>query len=293
MELVRVGVIEYDEVEKARALYNDTQSRLGIRLSETITRRVIVLVLVMLIVLPLLAVNEDDYSGNVGLNLLHDANINPFLSLDAKQLTIDTLLYYFKTTYSHDAIVYLSLTPFQGSPIVSMDHLLDVLRPSALVEHEKVTHVNGVEYRTKMIINQNEIIHQSSVFSIIMTLFVGFMLITGSVIISSDAQKLVIEPIERMMNLVDAVAKNPLQAFQMTDGAEYEMKLLEGTIQKITGLLRVGFGEAGAGIISANLQVSRFLYKDIYVYLQSLKFTTKFYFSYWHDNYFALISIFI
>ena len=34
---------------------------------------------------------------------------------------------------------------------------------------------------------------------------------------------------------------------------EHEMHLLETTIEKITGLLRVGFGEAGAGIISANL----------------------------------------
>ena len=31
------------------------------------------------------------------------------------------------------------------------------------------------------------------------------------------------------------------------------MHLLETTIEKITGLLRVGFGEAGAGIISTNL----------------------------------------
>lgn len=36
----------------------------------------------------------------------------------------------------------------------------------------------------------------------------------------------------------------------------YELKLLESTISKITGLLRVGFGEAGAGIISSNLSNS-------------------------------------
>ena len=35
---------------------------------------------------------------------------------------------------------------------------------------------------------------------------------------------------------------------------QYETRLLETSIQKITALLRVGFGEAGAGIISANLK---------------------------------------
>ena len=33
------------------------------------------------------------------------------------------------------------------------------------------------------------------------------------------------------------------------------MRLLERTLEKITSLLRVGFGEAGAGIIRANLNM--------------------------------------
>jgi hypothetical protein len=37
---------------------------------------------------------------------------------------------------------------------------------------------------------------------------------------------------------------------------EYETKLLETTVEKITTLLRVGFGEAGAGIIKTNLSLT-------------------------------------
>ena len=40
-----------------------------------------------------------------------------------------------------------------------------------------------------------------------------------------------------------------------TRTGEYEMMLLESTLEKITSLLRVGFGEAGAGIIRANLNM--------------------------------------
>ena len=43
---------------------------------------------------------------------------------------------------------------------------------------------------------------------------------------------------------------------------EYEMMLLESTLEKITSLLRVGFGEAGAGIIRANLNMQG---KNVYV----------------------------
>ncbi len=99
------------------------------------------------------------------------------------------------------------------------------------------------------------------------------MLVSGALIFTSDAERLVLKPIERMMNMVEAVAANPLAPTASDNTAlvptgagnggkkraqegDYETKLLESTIEKITGLLRVGFGEAGAGIISANLSTS-------------------------------------
>ena len=97
-------------------------------------------------------------------------------------------------------------------------------------------------------------------YSIIVTIYIGIMLVTGSVTFNNDSQKLVLTPIERMMNMVEAVARDPLQVlyFEEEEGetGDYETKLLENTIEKITGLLRVGFGEAGAGIISSNLSKS-------------------------------------
>lgn len=102
-------------------------------------------------------------------------------------------------------------------------------------------------------------------FSIILTIFVGIMMVGGAITFASDAQRLVIAPIERMVNLVEAVAKNPLAVFSSShnnaskggESGDYETKLLETTIEKITSLLRVGFGEAGAGIISANLSTEK------------------------------------
>jgi hypothetical protein len=44
-----------------------------------------------------------------------------------------------------------------------------------------------------------------------------------------------------MMNMVDEVSRNPLQKLQFDHdktGGEYEMELLERTLEKITSLLR-------------------------------------------------------
>ena len=63
-----------------------------------------------------------------------------------------------------------------------------------------------------------------------------------------------------MMKVVETVAKNPLAQInvrRITDAGNeigsFETDLLEKTFIKIAGLLRVCFGEAGAGIIKSNL----------------------------------------
>ena len=44
--------------------------------------------------------------------------------------------------------------------------------------------------------------------------------------------------------------------FQCRPPKHFELALLENTIKKIGGLLRVGFGEAGAEIITANMNTN-------------------------------------
>ena len=73
---------------------------------------------------------------------------------------------------------------------------------------------------------------------------------------SRDAETLVIEPIERMIKLVKALAENPLASlYREKDGGDegFETTLLETTLEKISSLLQVGFGVAGAQIIQSNM----------------------------------------
>lgn len=73
--------------------------------------------------------------------------------------------------------------------------------------------------------------------------------------------RLVIDPIESMVALVTKISENPLgvdynKELGKNDGfiEGMETTILLNTINKIGGLMRVGFGEAGASIIADNLK---------------------------------------
>jgi len=127
--------------------------------------------------------------------------------------------------------------------------------------------------------------------SIIQTIFICFAVGIGAMSFSSLANKLLLNPIERMIAKMETIKDNPLEAMKLGD-AEFrreeieaakrqeqlasmsplrkffynashhlnkvkepmETVILEKTIIKLGGLLALGFGEAGAEIIGANMR---------------------------------------
>ncbi|ESS35638.1 adenylate and guanylate cyclase catalytic domain-containing protein [Toxoplasma gondii VEG] len=81
----------------------------------------------------------------------------------------------------------------------------------------------------------------------------------------SFTHTLVIEPIEKMVQIIKQLARDPLKRPQVTDSDEVatskknknesklETSMLENTILKIGGLMQLGFGQAGAEIIAQNM----------------------------------------
>lgn len=52
----------------------------------------------------------------------------------------------------------------------------------------------------------------NAILSIVRTVFVSIALSTGAIIFSKDIQDLVLTPIENMVNKVQRIAENPLEA---------------------------------------------------------------------------------
>ncbi|CAE7237316.1 cya [Symbiodinium natans] len=128
--------------------------------------------------------------------------------------------------------------------------------------------------------------------SILQTLFICFAVGVGAMTFSTDANELLLNPIERMIEKMETIKDNPLEAMRLgdlefrreeVDEARFREKLekmsrpwqllyqyrrakkhkepmetvmLEKTIIKLGGLLALGFGEAGAEVIGQNMKVS-------------------------------------
>jgi class 3 adenylate cyclase len=293
MVLVRKGLLSYEDVLKSRQINQERNSKVGAELSDTITKRVIVMVLSMLCLVPVLNYTAPNDSQHYTTRLLHQYNVYSDNNA-TRGLMLDDFMKFFQDLEGEPYVLYLEMEPYITGPYVEKKHYLNILRTNEITKYQFHTTIpislatsnsntpsssssrfsphtataspttTESSYKTVVWYNNRYGIHETALNGILLTIFISFMMLTGTVVFTMDVETLVLKPIQRMMNLVEQVAKDPLAQGHFThysdDGKEdhsheYETRLLEDTIQKITGLLRVGFGEAGAGIISANLSL--------------------------------------
>lgn len=273
-KLVEMGHIQQDDLDyhRERRTSSQKQSKVGAELSDIITRRVIVAVLMMLLVVPLLSysstiddereatdflqsINVQSGAGsNTDCNFLVNSTINYVDFLNNILETADD---------SHQYLIDLAILPNRcdtsNVTVSSRFGHLDHLRQEEIknIQGTNFT-LDGETYSVQATFNMKYFKEQEAKSGIYTTLFVVFMLISLSSQFTGDAQKLVLAPIENMMEMVNMVADDPLQDYDFNALAltsEYETRVVQVAIQKITALLRVGFGVAGAEIISTNMAV--------------------------------------
>ena len=108
-------------------------------------------------------------------------------------------------------------------------------------------------------------IHLLSKLNMLKTTINCLVLVLGMISFNYSTKKLAIEPIKKMTQKVKNLSINPIAALQQNmdmdsknvnqnKSGPLETNLLEKTVTKICGLLALGFGEAGAEIISTVLK---------------------------------------
>jgi len=147
------------------------------------------------------------------------------------------------------------------------------------------------EYHFTFVFDLRPFVKSDSTFNLVNTLVILVLLVLASLSFSNDANRLLLNPVERMMQRVEAIRKNPLVAMKMADdefkseeqakarlerarkdrlkramheilncetcagkSQPMETVILEKTIIKLGSLLVLGFGEAGANIIGHNMK---------------------------------------
>jgi class 3 adenylate cyclase len=245
------------------------ESKLSKILSELITKKVIILILAMLIIMPVISDDfyADDSTGcyNILANFLSNEKY-----VNTSELYSNFTDYFYKG--SDDLYHY---------PIINITVDGDMLWGNITL-HDTIYRTNEIKFGISKL---GDVIVTFSIFddsrleailNIIKTLFVCLMLTGAAVIFENDTSKLVLEPLEVMIEIVDNVAKDPMGAknFERVQSGfkntvsklqgdkkskreeqteKYEVKIIQSAILKISALLAIGFGEAGGEIITANL----------------------------------------
>lgn len=144
---------------------------------------------------------------------------------------------------------------------------LSKLRPIEYIkiklDETKNTHVSG--NLSDQITGDNYIIFDNSktmkvyyIMNIVQSISIFLIVVFGLFNFYRSVHKIVIDPIKKMTQKIKALSINPITALQESlDSADseknfsIEMSVLLNTVKKICGLLSLGFGEAGADIISS------------------------------------------
>lgn len=241
------------------------ESKIGKKFSELTTRRVIILVLCMLFILPLFQTTlylDDNVSYEFGLKVINSLSGTEDFELAwesyiEKHIALDTPLIYLEL---------IDVDTWSEGPELTSLRSSEALYVTVTSEDQDSIAVFDMRSKTRL----------EAILNITRTVFVCLVLGFSSISLSKDAQELVIEPIENMIEKVKKIAENPLRAAQEEEKRKFssqiimnnseaegkkhkeisslETKILEETITKIGALLALGFGEAGSEIIATNMQ---------------------------------------
>ena len=258
---------EDSEIVKEMQVSGQNESKVGKKMAEVVMTRVIVIVLVMLFVLPLFDKEfwfSAQTSWELGLK-----EMKTFLNDDGFEVVKEKYLQFHKDDLR--PIVYLSYKNDTGKYVWESKKSYSSLRYHEIyyASLDDFISIFDLRYDSKL----------TSLLNIMRTIFICIVLTLGSIYFTKDSEKLVITPIEKMIEKVKIIARNPLAASEIhsvfhtetsftanhsrcrdifcrpqVNTSDFETKLLETTILKIGILLALGFGEAGSLIIANNVE---------------------------------------
>eukprot|EP01022_Parablepharisma_sp_SALTPOND_P023258 TRINITY_DN4865_c0_g1_i1.p1 TRINITY_DN4865_c0_g1~~TRINITY_DN4865_c0_g1_i1.p1 ORF type:complete len:1061 (-),score=72.97 TRINITY_DN4865_c0_g1_i1:835-4017(-) len=249
------------------------ESKIGKMLSDVTTKRVIIMVLIIMLSMPLFATQTYEAvtkSFGIGLDLIAKYDSEPNGTSFHK--SFNTYVQYHKTLRT--PLIYIKAQDMEYEDYsVNQDNLRNSEKEIISPSNSSLTdyYISVFDMRADT--------HLDALLGILQMIFVCIMLAVGAFLFTKDATEFVIEPIEQMMTKVKRIAKNPLEAakeeeneaaaLKMAEAQErrqnqalccvarreqkLETALLEQTIVKTGSLLAIGLGEAGSKIIAQNI----------------------------------------
>mmetsp|Transcript_15323 Transcript_15323/g.13048 ORF Transcript_15323/g.13048 Transcript_15323/m.13048 type:complete len:331 (-) Transcript_15323:940-1932(-) len=230
------------------------ESRVGKKLSDLTTKRVIVIVLLLLLFMPMF--DSDFFNDLPPSNQYQGGLLAEIYNVEESTIEEKHAFRDYYVDYESGLtppMVYVEIPLDEDYTFTKDGWDIDELRQSEKTEIFEETENYGTIYGFTT--NREQAIFESGL-NIGRTLFICVVLTFGAMIFSHDANVLVLTPIERMIEKVNKIAKNPMTARDekiVKDddaGAGNETVDIENAIVKIGGLLALGFGDAGSEIVA-------------------------------------------
>ena len=238
------------------------ESHVGAEMSDRTTKKVIIGILVMLIGIPLLQADEVVYRNEFSMNMVLENRLN--LANEFNDAALEDWEFSESLLLNTTKCIDLTYRGFDDGLHENAIIPTDRAKTSDLRQEEMNVIIISALGRSRTmtaIFDATARVREEALLGILLTSFIIVLLGLGMISFTKDVRNLVIVPIEKMIQLVREISENPLgKDFSLIDDKnqkdDMETTVLIRTISKIAGLMRVGFGEAGADIIGKNLNIT-------------------------------------
>ncbi|CAD8094231.1 unnamed protein product [Paramecium sonneborni] len=261
------------------------ESHVGSQLQDLVMRRVITIIIAILISIPILTL--DTYSEIINS---YDSGIFRISQFRKDFPITEMLTKQYVEFHNHEIYPILSVLVLQDDQNQKYTEYNYTTNPDWFQHTEMLksqyrfqdqqyfvtTDTNNklITYSISDLVDYNKI---NAILSIFQTVFVCIVLALSAVLFNKDVTELIIEPIETMIQKIERIANNPLEAVSIEEQEDLitqeleknndfkkikqrqieqssETYILQKLLMKIGALLAVGFGEAGSEIIAENIK---------------------------------------
>ena len=249
------------------------ESKISKIVTESLTKKVIILILTLLLIFPLLSDDFYEDDSSIVYNLLTEllsTNYGIFTEKGIFDKSIN-LTNLYDPKYPPINITIRGLVYYQNPLYNKSNHTF---------RYKELKTVYSQDTQIRIVYSIRKETRLQGLLNLCQTIFVCICLTLASLTFEKDADDLVLDPLEIMIEIVEKVEKDPIgaknieelqegvkaQVAQLEDQQEnpnkkhddtsenFEISVIKSAIIKISALLAIGFGEAGGEIIKKNLR---------------------------------------
>ena len=172
------------------------KSRVGIAMTDLMNKRVVILVILLLVIIPLLVQRQTDSTYPITAQMIQTMAVN---NQTNSSVYDSSFIYTMEQVVTMVSVLSIEVN---GQYYLQKQHVIDQRRHEDLKTYKLGTSLSSVTVLFDDHINAQN----SALYSIYETLFVTLVLIIGTYFMSSDVNKLIINPIERLVDLVRQIS---------------------------------------------------------------------------------------